>query len=218
MRAAAGAIDRVDFVDRRTIQVHTIGQAPPLGICGTGLIDAVAVLLEAGVLRETGLMKTRAELEAEGSPLANRIVGADGDAGFLLASKEEAGGGHPILLTQRDVREVQLAKGAIAAGIGTLLDAFGATLDDVDAVLLAGAFGNKIRPERARAVGLIPPLPLGKIHFVGNAAGVGAKMLLVSRTLRGVADDVARGVEHVELSCRPDFQMRFAEAMFFPEG
>jgi len=216
MRAAAGAIDRVDLVDPKTVQIHTIGNAPPLGICGTGLIDAVAVLLEAGVIRETGLMKTRAELGAEGSPLADRIVGADGDAGFLLASKSEAGGGHPILLTQRDIREVQLAKGAIAAGIGTLLETFGATLDDVDAVLLAGAFGNKIRPERARAVGLIPPLPLEKIRFVGNAAGVGAKMLLVSRTLRRVADDVARGVEHVELSCRPDFQMRFAEAMFFP--
>jgi len=214
MRAAAGAIDRVEWKGGGEIEVRTIGGAPPVGLCGTGLIDAVAVLLEAGIVLPTGQMRQRADLEASGSPLAERVVGADGETAFVLAAAD--GADHPVLLTQRDVREVQLAKGAIAAGVETLLAVYGAKIEDVEEVLLAGAFGNRIRPDRARTVGLIPPVALDRIRFVGNAAGVGAKMLLVNRGLRHVADDVARGVEHVELSCRPDFQSRFAEAMFFP--
>jgi uncharacterized 2Fe-2S/4Fe-4S cluster protein (DUF4445 family) len=213
MRAATGAIDRVDLEGDRLV-LHTIDDAPAVGLCGTGLIDAVAALVAAGVINSTGLMQA-----AGGSvrpALARRITGAGGDTGFVLAAKGETQSGHPILLTQRDVREVQLAKGAIAAGIQTLLAEFGASAEDVEEVLLAGAFGNFIRPDRARAIGLIPPVPLERVKFVGNAAGAGARMLLVNRDLRRVADDVARGVEHVELSRRPDFQARFAEAMFFP--
>ena len=133
---------------------------------------------------------------------------------FCLAEQDD--GGHCVLLTQRDVREVQLAKGAIAAGVASLLDACGAALEDVQEVLLAGAFGNYIRPERARAIGLLPDVPLEKVTFVGNAAGAGARMLLVNKNLRHVAADVAKGVEHVELSRRPDFQTRFVDAMLFP--
>jgi len=216
MRAADGAIDRVD-IDGGDVVVHTIGGAAALGLCGTGLIDAVAAMVAAGVIETTGLMRSADDLA--GAPnLAGRIVATDGETGFVLAAADESGAGHPILLTQRDVREVQLAKGAIAAGIGTLLEEFGAALDDVEDILLAGAFGNFIRPDRAQAIGLIPPVPLEKVRFVGNAAGAGAKMLLMNRNMRRVAEDVARGVEHVELSQRPDFQTRFAEAMFFPQG
>ena len=214
MRAAGGAIDRVDLKGDRLV-LHTIDDAPAVGLCGTGLIDAVAALLEAGVLAPSGLMRAAGDA-ALAPALARRITGTDGDTGFVLAGESETQSGHPILLTQRDVREVQLAKGAMAAGIQTLLAEFGARADDVEEVLLAGAFGNFIRPDRARAIGLIPPLPLARVKFVGNAAGAGAKMLLVNRDLRRVADDVARGVEHVELSQRPDFQARFADAMFFP--
>jgi len=215
-RPTAGAIDRVDLRGHEVV-CHTIDEAPAVGLCGTGLIDAVAAVLAAGVVTRTGLLGPAADL-AHAPGLARRIVGADGDTGFLLADGRETRSGHPILLTQRDIREVQLAKGAIAAGVATLLDAFGATLDDVAEVLLAGAFGNYIRPDRARDIGLIPNVPLERVRFVGNAAGAGARMLLVNRNLRQVARDVARGVEHVELSQRPDFQMRFADAMFFPTG
>jgi len=214
MRAASGAIDRVDLVGDRLV-LHTIDDAPPVGLCGTGLIDAVAALVEAGVVSSSGLMRASGGASLRPA-LARRIRGADGDTGFVLADKGETQSGHPILLTQRDIREVQLAKGAMAAGIETLLAEFGARADDIEEVLLAGAFGNFIRPDRARAIGLVPPLPLERVKFVGNAAGAGARMLLVNRDLRRVADDVARGVEHVELSQRPDFQARFADAMFFP--
>ncbi len=214
MRAAAGAIDRVDL-DGDRLLVHTIEQAPPVGLCGTGLIDAVSVLLAAGVIEPTGAMRSAAEL-TDRPHLAERVVGADGDVGFVLAGEAESGSGGPVLLTQRDVREVQLAKGAIAAGIATLLEEFGAGPEDLGRIYLAGAFGNLIRPERARSIGLIPDLPLERVRFVGNAAGAGARMLLVNRGLRRTAEDVARGVEHLELSRRADFQMRFAEAMLFP--
>jgi len=216
MRAADGAIDRVD-IEGEEVVLHTIGDAPAIGLCGTGLIDAVTSLLAAGVIEKTGLMRSADDL-AHAPGLASRIVGADGERGFLLAAGDQTGARHPILLTQRDVREVQLAKGAIAAGIGTLLEEFGAGIDDIEEVLLAGAFGNYIRPDRAQAIGLIPPVPPEKVRFVGNAAGAGARMLLMNRNMRQVAEDVARGVEHVELSQRPDFQMRFAEAMFFPQA
>jgi len=217
MRAAAGAIDRVDFEDGQVCP-HTIDDAPAAGLCGTGLIDAVVALLEAGIIQANGTMRRPEELAAEGHPLADRVIGANADTAFVLVAAGETETGHPILLTQKDVREVQLAKGAIAAGTQTLLEMFGADVSEVEEVLLAGAFGNTIRPERARAIGLIPQVPLRKVRFVGNAAGTGARMLLLNRDLRDVAEDVARGVEHVELSGRADFRMRFAEAMFFPTG
>ena len=217
MRAATGAIDRVDLDGDRLI-LHTIDEAPPVGLCGTGLLDAVVALVEAGIVRPNGAMRSAGDLAECPPELARRVVGTDGDIGFVLASDHETRIGHPVLLTQKDIREVQLAKGAIAAGTVMLLEEFGATAADLEEVLLAGAFGNFIRPERALAIGLIPSVPLKKVKFVGNAAGVGARMLLVNRDLRSVAEDVARGTEHIELSRRPDFQQRFAEAMHFPTG
>jgi uncharacterized 2Fe-2S/4Fe-4S cluster protein (DUF4445 family) len=215
MRAAAGAVDRVDIEDDG-VTVRTIGDAAPTGLCGTGLIDAVAAMVAGGVLDPTGRMCAPADLAGAAPGLAKRLRSADGEPAFCLAEADDEGG-HAVLLTQRDVREVQLAKGAIAAGVASLLDEFGASLEDVEEVLLAGAFGNYIRPERARAIGLLPDVPLAKVRFVGNAAGAGARMLLVNKNLRHVAADVAKGVEHVELSRRPDFQTRFADAMVFPE-
>jgi len=215
MRAADGAIDRVAIRDG-AVTVRTIGDAPPVGLCGTGLIDAVAALVAAGVVEPTGRMRSADDLAGEAPGLARRVRTVDGQPAFCLAEDDD--GGSAVLLTQRDVREVQLAKGAIAAGVATLLEEFGAVLADVEQVLLAGAFGNYIRPEAARAVGLLPEVPLEKVRSVGNAAGAGARMLLVNRNLRHVAADVARGVEHVELSRRPGFQARFADAMVFPEA
>ena len=212
MRASAGAIDRLEVRDGRLV-LHTIGDVTPIGLCGTGLIEALSAMLTLGVVEITGRMRTPEEVAHLPPELARRAIRTNGMLAFTLATAEEAE--HPILLTQKDVREVQLAKGAIAAGAQVLLKEYGATLNDLDEVLLAGAFGNYIRPERARAVGLLPDVPLEKVRFVGNAAGTGSRMLLLSDSLRRRAEEISLGVEHVELSGRPDFQMLFADCMMF---
>ncbi|MBN2582290.1 MAG: DUF4445 domain-containing protein [Planctomycetes bacterium] len=214
MRAAAGAIDRVDIADG-TLRVHTIGDAPAVGLCGTGLIEAVSACLETGIVNPMGLMQAADEVPGLSADLASRLVATNGETAFCLSSAEQCGAGHPVLLTQRDVREVQLAKGAIFAGAAVLMAEMGVTADDLDEVLLAGAFGNYIRPERARSVGLLPRVPLERVRFVGNAAGTGAKMLLVNRSLRQTVEQISCNVRHVELSGRADFQNLFAEAMLF---
>ena len=214
MRAAAGAIDRVDVLDGR-LRVHAIGDAPAIGLCGTGLIEAVSAFLELGVIDETGRMIEDADLAKLPKSIAARLVGAENDRAFVLADAKETHNGHPVLLTQKDVREVQLAKAAMYAGAKVLMAEMGIKVADLDEVLLAGAFGNFIRPDRARSVGLLPETPLDRIRFIGNAAGTGARMMLLDRRLRDTAEEISLGVEHVELSGRADFQDFFAEAMLF---
>ena len=215
MRASAGAIDRLDITDGE-LKVHTIGEQPPVGLCGTGLIEAVSACLASGVIDATGRLRPAAEVGKLSPALAARVVQTNGEPAFALVTAREARGGHPILLTQKDVREVQLAKAAMFAGTQVLLAELGARPADLQEVLLAGAFGNFIRPDRAQRVGLLPDVPLERVRFVGNAAGTGARMLLLNRRLRDTAEEISLGVEHVELSGRPDFQNLFTEAMLFP--
>ncbi len=212
MRASAGAIDRVEMEDGH-LKMHVIGDVAPIGLCGTGLIEALTALLECGVVEATGRMRGPEEVEHLPEAIRNRVIRSNSHASFVLTTADE--GEHAVMLTQKDVREVQLAKGAIAAGAQVLLAEYGATVDDLDEVLLAGAFGNYIRPERARAVGLLPEVPLEKVRFIGNAAGTGARMLLLNKGLRATAEEMSLGVEHVELSSRADFQMLFADCMMF---
>jgi uncharacterized 2Fe-2S/4Fe-4S cluster protein (DUF4445 family) len=133
----------------------------------------------------------------------------------VLVRAEESAIGEPILVTQRDVREVQLAKGAIATGIRTLMEYAEVSEEDLDSIVLAGAFGNYMRKESAVAVGLVPGLPLGKIRSVGNAAGEGAKLALISTEMRSEADEIARSMEYIELTTHPGFQDRFSEELMF---
>ena len=214
MRAAAGAIDRV-VINERVIW-HTIGEVPPRGICGSGLVDVVAELLKAGVVNETGLIVEPQTLASGGRPtLAERIAQNGRQRAFRLVGEEEGASNRTLWVTQRDVRELQLAKGAIRAGIETLIKELGITHDKVRRVYLAGAFGNYIRPESALGLGLLPRFPNAEIVPVGNAAGVGAKMALLSHTARQRASELRASVEYLELSGRPDFQEMFAEAMVF---
>ena len=215
MRASAGAIDRVDVVDGR-IRVHTIGEEPAIGLCGTGLIEAISTGLETGLIGPTGRILSPAEVPGLPTGVAGRVVSNGSGVALELTTLEESGSDHPVLLTQKDVREVQLAKGALYAGAQVLMAEMGLGSEDLGEVLLAGAFGNFIRPDRAKAVGLLPDVPLEKVRFVGNAAGTGARMMLLDKGLRDEAEAISRGVEHVELSGRADFQELFTEAMLFP--
>jgi len=214
MRAADGAIDTVSMND--SVEWHTIGGAAPRGVCGSGLVDLVAEMLRVGIINNTGMMQDSDTLEAQGSAqFASRIVSQGRRRSFRLVDGENGSGGREILVTQRDVRELQLAKGAIRAGIEILVKELGVTLDDVRRVYLAGAFGNYIKSESALGIGLMPHFQNAEIIPMGNAAGTGAKMALLSKPARDLSISITKGVEYLELSGRPDFQEEFAEAMIF---
>ncbi len=216
MRAAEGAIEQVRFGD--DVETSVIRNVPPRGICGSALISLVAALLRHGMLAPTGRLLPPADLpERLPDALRERVVEHEGAVAFVLARAEESALDEPILLTQRDVRELQLAKGAIRAGIEILLAELGLEADDIATVLLAGGFGNFVRRGSALRIGLLPPIEHERIRFVGNAAIVGAKMALACTDYREQAEEISRRVEYIELGALPDFQMHFAEAMMFPE-
>jgi uncharacterized 2Fe-2S/4Fe-4S cluster protein (DUF4445 family) len=213
MRGARGAIDRVTIDDE--VHIHTIGEVPPLGICGSGLIDLLAGLLRVGAIDWTGLiaMDARASLPPR---LAERLVVRGEERQIIVVRAGEAAAASEIVLTQDDVRQVQLAKGAIASGIAMLQHVAGVLDDRVEELLLAGGFGNYVSIASAVRIGLIPALPASRIRYVGNAASLGAQLCLLSEAERARALDVAARIEHVSLAAHPDFEDIFVNAMNFP--
>lgn len=211
MRAGPGAIERVEIRDGDLI-VHTIGDLPAVGICGSGLFDATAVLLELGLLDVSGRLVPGGSPE----PAFSRLRGDGADREVILARPDETADHMPIVLTQRDIRQVQLAKGAIRAAVELLLDKVGLAAQSLGEVLLAGAFGNYVNPRSTLRMGLLPPVvPAERVHGVGNAAGAGAALALLSLPHRRRAAELAREARHVELFTSPEFQEVFAEAMLF---
>lgn len=214
MRAAPGAIDAVWF-DGNVLEFSTIGGVKAAGICGSGLLDAVSCLIEAGIIEASGRMVDSEEISEEYSHLSGKLLLGERGNEFVLATDGESSIGGPVVVTQRDVREIQLAKGAIAAGIQTLMDRMEVHPDQLDRVVLAGAFGNYVRKESAINTGMLPDVPISKVHSIGNAAGEGAKLALISLDARKDADSIADSIEYVELTTDPGFQDRFAEALMF---
>ncbi len=211
-RAVEGAIEAV-VIDNDDISLDVIGGAVPLSICGSGLIDAVAVLLELGVVDATGRFASLEEVETNCSEtVASRLTEFEAQPAFCLARDEQTS--EPtVVLTQKDVREFQLAKGAIQAGTRILLAKMGIDAAALEHVLLAGAFGNYIRPSSAVRVGLLPNVPLERIQFVGNAAASGAQMLLLSDECRTTAAALTQKIRYVEIAHEKTFSEVFAEAM-----
>jgi uncharacterized 2Fe-2S/4Fe-4S cluster protein (DUF4445 family) len=207
MRATDGAIEGVELTDGR-VDLQVIGDVEPKGICGSGLIDAVAQLRLAGLLDDGGKMTTRDEAEAARHPLASRIVMRDDVRAFELAGE--------VVLTQADIRALQFAKGAISTGIETAMRALDLSADDLDEVLLAGSFGSYINPRSAQVVGLVPPVTVDRIKAVGNTASEGAKMALMSFREREVAWEIPSIVEYIELSGVEDFNDRFIGNLGLP--
>ncbi len=214
MRGTTGAIERVK-IRNGSVELEVIDGVAPLGICGSGLIDAVAELRKIGLIDVSGRLLE--DCPACPPSLRQRVVEHPHGKAFVLAEAEQSGIEGPILLTQKDIRELQLAKGAIATAVKILLKEGGISLGDLNEILLAGAFGNYIDRENAMWVGLIPDVSPEKVRFVGNAASAGAQMAAVSLQAREKAEEIAREARHVELSIRADFQEEFIEAMFFPE-
>lgn len=220
LRAVGGAIDRIRFDPvRKDLDIHTLGDKPAAGTCGTGLIDAVAVLLQQGLLEPNGLLLDSDDAAAKAPPaLAARVRAGEKSSEFLLVPREKTQDGRrDLVLTQRDFRELQLAKGAIRAGVEMALKFWGIHGGQLDKVLIAGGFGNFIRPESALAVGLFPDdVRLEQLEFVGNTAAAGAKLCLSDVAERERVERLAAQTEYIELSGRSDFQEVFMEAMLFP--
>src|SRR6267142_622096 len=173
MRGALGAVDRVTVDD--DIHVHTIGETAALGICGSGIIDLLAGLLDRGVIDWTGLIQVEAR-DSLPAKLAERVVMRGEERQIIVLRPGEAGARQEIVLTQDDVRQVQLAKGAIASGVMMLQHVAGVPDETVAELMLAGGFGNYVSIESALRIGLIPPLPRERIRYVGNAASLGAAL------------------------------------------
>lgn len=194
MRGAAGAIDHVRL-ENGEIRCSVIGGGEPIGICGSGIIDAVAVLLEKKCINRRGRIQSTEELD-----------------GQRIARLTER-----IFLTQDDVRQVQLAKGAIAAGIHLMCAHLGITPAEVDQVILAGAFGSFMDPKSACRIGLLPPELSGKIRAAGNIAGTGAIMLAKNQGQLTLTQELVNKIEFIELADQPGFQKAFAKHMTFSE-
>jgi len=203
MRAATGAIERLRIAGD-SIQYQTIGEAPPIGICGSGILDAMAQLYLAGIIDEGGRI-------VENHP---RVHTYKGQREFVLVSKEERGGQPAISITQQDIRELQLAKAAIRTGIQVLLEANGCSEDEIKQVIIAGAFGTYIDVASAVAIGMLPSLPLNRFRQAGNAAGMGAKLALISLSQRAKAQAVASRVNYIELASAPNFEQTFIQASY----
>lgn len=220
MRAAPGAVSRVEVAAAGGLDVVVMDAAGPAkGVCGTGLLDAVAALLRTGLVDATGRMLEPGEARdaGMGEPLLS-LLHEDGDGIAVWLEKPSLPGERGVALTARDVREFQLAKGAVAAGVRVLLDHAGIRPEDVDQVLLAGGFGSYLSPVSALATGLLPRgIPAGRVRAVGNAALAGARFYLLSDEERGRTEEAIGRVEYIELSGRDDFQHLFAEEMLFPE-
>lgn len=206
IRGVPGAIDHLTIDD--DVNYTTIGGLPPKGICGSGAVDAVWEMLKAGVIDSSGRI-----IEELDTP---RIRVVDGQSEYIIATEEESAIGEPVVITQDDIVSIQYAKSALYVGATLLMDELGVTAQDIDEVLLAGAFGNYVSIGSTRNIGVIPEIPLDRIKSIGNAAGAGARIALLDKACRKKAEELSKSVRYLELAAHPEFEERFYEAMFIP--
>ena len=202
MRAAPGAIEHVNIDEKGVAHCQVIGSQPASGICGSGILDAVAEL------RRTHLINNRGRLE-KSSP----IIGTNTEGKPVFVLVPETANQREISMDQKDIDQILLAKGAIRAGIDILMDYLHVQISEIDEIVIAGAFGSYMNPEQAVRIGLLPDVPLQRIHAIGNAAGVGARMLLASTQMRLNALELAHKIEYLELTIYPDFNLFFANGI-----
>lgn len=214
MIARTGAIEGVRIEDER-LAYQVISNTKPKGLCGSGLVDLAAVLLHAGVINSEGVIETPQQDIPDF--LASRVNGHGDVNSFLIVSEEESFHDRPVMLTQKDVRELQLAKGAVAAGISALLQEMGLETQDISRIYMAGALGNYVNVHSAIRIGLLPNIDPNIVTSLGNAATTGAEMVLLSKDHWRKANELRHFVRHVELSTHADFNERFVENLDFPD-
>ncbi len=207
MRGAKGAVDHIEMKDGKIVY-STIGDAEAIGICGSGLMDIVAMLLKEGFVEDTGRLMDPDELETENA-IANqdRIIKVDGKNAFKITDK--------VYLTQKDIGEVQQAKAAIAAGIILLCKKMGIEETDIEEILIAGAFGNYMKASSACRIGLLPPALYERIHMIGNAAGEGARIAVLNEAEYERSGSLHERVEFLELAADPDFNDTYVDELLF---
>ncbi len=221
MRAAEGAIEVVRLdpggTEETGVVLQVIGDVTPKGLCGSGLVDAVSEMVRVGLLDGSGRFVPEDQAVAKAPGLANRFVKIGEERVFLLyRPAPDSDASESVYLSQRDVRELQFGKAAIATGWTLLLEELGLEHDDIQQVLLAGSFGSYLSPASAVRIGLVPKLPVLRIVSAGNVAGEGAKMALLSLRERVGAEALLEEVKYVELSDRPDFNDKFVDQLSFP--
>ena len=219
MRAADGAVEgmRIDASLDGGMSLAVIGDVEPQGLCGSGLVDAVSELVRAGLLDGSGRFVTDEQAKEVAPHVSDRLTAIGQERVFVLHRPEPSSAPEEsVYLSQRDVRELQFAKGAIATGWTLLLEQLGLEHGDVQQVLLAGSFGSYLSPAAAVRIGLVPRIPVLRIVSAGNVAGEGAKMSLLSVRERSGAEALLQEVTYVELSDRPDFNDRFVDLLAFP--
>lgn len=209
----SGAIDSVG--NAPAFKYTTIGNANPVGICGSGIIDAIARLLDAEVIDETGRLADEDEADQLGQGYNDRLIMVDGVRAFILAEEGENGSAAQIVITQKDIRELQNAKAAIAAGIDTLIQLSGKSRDAVKKVYLAGGFGSSIHIESAIKIGLLPSSLQNRIEAIGNASGTGAAEGLLSFSMLMLSEKLKLKIKYIELSASSAFVEKYVDNMFF---
>ncbi|MFQ5761994.1 MAG: ASKHA domain-containing protein [Candidatus Bathyarchaeia archaeon] len=211
MRAAPGAIEKV-HIHHPSLEVEyrTIYGGKPRGICGSGIIDTLAEMLRTGLLDTSGRIQTQLKHP--------RLRTVEGVPEFVVAWREESGIPQHVSITQRDVREAQKAKAAIHTGCALLMERLKVSPSEIHRLMVAGAFGSYLNPTSAMTIGMLPEVPLDRIVFMGNAAGAGARMALISREMRETARQLARLAEHLELAAQPDFQEEYLNSLDLPHA
>ena len=213
MRAGKGAVEKVVIKDDK-VRYNVIGNEEPKGICGTALIDVVAEMLRHQLLEDTGRIKTQAEYNDVNQELAKHLSEDEANPFFNVTLDREK----PILINQKDIRNLQLASGAIRATTNILLNKAGVSAENIDKLYIAGGFGNFIRQANAKRIGLIPNIPEEKVFFIGNSSLLGAEMAMLCKNKFQAAVEIAQRVEVVDVSLDLEFQMEFAGAMIFPSN
>ncbi len=209
MRASEGAIERA-WIDVNTMDVEytTIDRGKAKGICGSGVVDLIAEMLRAGIIDTTGRIYTK--------PSSNRFKERGGVSEFIVEFGSKTVTGNDIVITQKDVREIQKAKAAIYTGSSILLKKNFVKPDEIENVYVAGAFGNYLDPENIRTIGMFPDFAIDRIIGVGNAAGTGSRMVLLSKNVRDEAINLSKNINYIELAAEPNFMAEYTNALNLP--
>lgn len=211
MSGISGAVNSVELKGEE-VSYSVIGNRKPAGICGSGVMDAVSLMLKEEVINNRGTFTSASGLSEF---LRKRIIKGEEGWEFIIVPEEQTEDGRAISLNRKDIGELQMARGAIRAGIEILLDCMEIQMTDVEEIILAGAFGNYIKPRSASALGLWPQYSTEKVSPAGNAAGTGARILLLSKSARREAEALSRQIEHINLAEAPDFNLKFTSALSF---